>query len=186
MARGQVWAETGVGAVVIAAAAAFLIYALSHSGGNGGGGYPVFARFGQVGSLAAGADVRLAGVKVGSVSGVSLDPKTFLARTTLSIDPKIKLPVDSTVKITSDGLLGGEHVSIEPGGSMDDMKPGAEFQNVQGAVDLFGLIGAFLRPGAGGTDTKASGASSAPASPASTSAPTPSPAAPAAGTYGAP
>lgn len=181
MARGQVWAETGVGAVVIAAAAAFLIYALSHASNRGSGGYPVFARFGQVGSLAAGADVRLAGVKVGSVTGVTLDPKTFLARTTFSIDPKIKLPTDSTVKITSDGLLGGQHVSIEPGGAADDMKPGAEFQNVQGAVDLFGLIGGFLRPGAG-TSAGAGNTTGVAAAPA----PSPSTAAPGAGAYGTP
>lgn len=190
--RSQVWAETGVGAAVIAAAAAFLIYALSHTTSHGGG-YQVFARFGQVGSLAPGADVRLAGVKIGSVSGVSLDTKTFLARTTFSIDPSVKLPADSTAKITSDGLLGGQHVAIEPGGSMQDMKPGSEFQNVQGAVDLFGLIGAFLRPGAGGSGAAAGsgatsgagGASSIP--PASTpAASTPAGSTPGAGAYGSP
>lgn len=148
MARGEAWAETAVGGVVLIAAGGFLIYALSHVGG-GMSGYEVTARFGQVGSLATGADVRLGGVKIGTVSKIDLDPKTFLARTTFNVDPKIKLPEDSTAKITSDGLLGGQHVAIEPGGSTRDMIPGAEFQNVQGAVDLFGLIGQVLRPPAG-------------------------------------
>ena len=148
MARGEAWAETVVGAVVLVAAGGFLVYALSHVGGALSG-YEVSARFGQVGSLAPGADVRLGGVKIGTVSKIELDPKTFLAKTTLMVDPKIKLPSDSTVKITSDSLLGGQHVSIEPGGSVRDMTPGAEFQNVQGAVDLFGLIGQVLRPPAG-------------------------------------
>jgi len=147
------WAETGMGALVLAAAAGFLVYALSHASGSGGSGrgYELTARFGDVGSLTPGADVRVAGVKVGSVSAIELDPKTFLARTRFLIEPQIKLPSDSTVKITSDGLLGGQHVVIAPGGAPDDLKPGAEFQNAQGAVDLFGLIGQVIRPQGGGT-----------------------------------
>jgi phospholipid/cholesterol/gamma-HCH transport system substrate-binding protein len=165
-AREQ-WAEAGVGALVLAAAAAFLIYALSNAGEAGPrGGYPLTAKFGEAGALAPGADVRLAGVKIGSVSKIELDPKTFLAKTTLSIDPTVKLPSDSTVKITSDGILGGSHVSIAPGGAPDDMKPGAEFQNTQGAVDLFGLIGQAIRPAP---------APAAPAAPGSAADPYPAP-----------
>ena len=157
-ARGN-WAETGVGAVVLAAAAGFLVYALSAGAvGRHGGGYELKARFGQVGGLADGADVRLAGVKIGAVSHISLDPKTFLAKVDLSVDPTIKLPVDSTAKITSDGLLGGAHIAIAPGGAAEDLKPGGEIQNTQGAVDLFGLIGQVLRP-----QTPASSAPAAPA-----------------------
>jgi phospholipid/cholesterol/gamma-HCH transport system substrate-binding protein len=146
-ANGELWAETGVGALVLAVAAAFLIYAIGHAGGRGsGGGYPLVARFGQVGALAPGADVRLSGVKVGAVSKIELDPKTFLAKTTLVINPDIKLPADSTAKITSDGLLGGQHVALAPGGATEDLKAGAEITNTQGAVDLFGLIGQVIRP----------------------------------------
>jgi len=133
--------------VVLAAAAAFLLYALNSGAmGGSGGGYPVKARFGQVGSLASGADVRVAGVKIGQVTSITLDPKTFLAETKLSLDPNIKLPSDSTAKITSDGLLGGQHIVIEPGGAPDNLKAGDEIQNTQGAVDLFSLVGQYLRP----------------------------------------
>jgi phospholipid/cholesterol/gamma-HCH transport system substrate-binding protein len=168
-ARGEQWAETGVGAVVLAAAGVFLAYALSHAGGlgGGGGGYELIARFGDVGSLTSGADVRVAGVKVGQVSSIELDPKTFLAKTHIQMQPQVKVPSDSTVKITSDGLLGGQHVVIAPGGASDDMKPGAEFQNAQGAVDLFGLIGQAIRPQSGQTDNASGGA----AKPAATTAP---------------
>ncbi len=163
MGRGQ-WLETGLGAVVLAAAASFLIYALSagaiHSKAHG---YDLTARFGQVGALAPGADVRVAGVKVGTVSTISLDPKTFMAVTRLTLDPTVKLPADSTAKITSDGLLGGSHIAVEPGGAPGDMKAGDEFQNTQGAVDLFGLIGQFIRP-------TSPSASSAPAAGAASSA----------------
>jgi phospholipid/cholesterol/gamma-HCH transport system substrate-binding protein len=64
----------------------------------------------------------------------------------LSLDPTVKLPSDSTAKITSDGLLGGVHVAIAPGGAADNLKPGGEIENTQGAVDLFGLIGQVMRP----------------------------------------
>lgn len=155
--RGN-WAETGVGAVVLAAAAGFLVYALSAGAvGSHGGGYALKARFGQVGGLADGADVRLAGVKIGTVSRIRLDPKTFLAEVDLSLDPAIKLPADSTAKITSDGLLGGTHIAIAPGGATEDLKPGGEIQNTQGSVDLFGLIGQMIRPQSGPTDAAASG-----------------------------
>lgn len=141
------WAETIVGGAVLAAAAGFLIYALGYAGGGAArGGYEVIARFGEAGALASGADVRVAGVKVGAVSRIELEPKTFLAKATLALDPDVKLPADSTAKITSDGLLGGSHISISPGGEAQDLGPGDEFKNTQGAVDLFGLIGRVLRP----------------------------------------
>ncbi len=150
MARGEQWAETGVGLVVLAAAGTFLIYALSNSAGLGRhGGYELVADFGQVGALASGADVKVGGVKVGTVSKIALDPKTFQAETHILVNDDIKLPTDSTIKITSDSLLGGQHIAIEPGGAPDNMKPGAKFQNTQGAVDLFGLIGQMIRPQGG-------------------------------------
>ncbi|MGZ3273779.1 MAG: outer membrane lipid asymmetry maintenance protein MlaD [Caulobacteraceae bacterium] len=147
MAKEQ-WAETAVGAVVIAAAAGFLAYSLTVGGKGAAHGYQVQAKFGQVGSLAPGAVVSVAGVKVGTVSSIVLDPKTFLAVVKLDLDAKTPLPADSTAKITSDGLLGGQHVVIEPGGSTDNLKAGSEIENTQGSVDLFGLVGQFLRPSA--------------------------------------
>jgi phospholipid/cholesterol/gamma-HCH transport system substrate-binding protein len=156
------WAETAIGAVVIAVAAGFLVYALGHTGGGvARDGYQVIARFGEAGALAAGADVRVAGVKVGAVSSIALEPKTYLAKATLTLNPDLKLPADSTAKITSDGLLGGSHISIAPGGAAEDLAPGAEFMNTQGAVDLFGLIGQVMRP------PPAAGAATPEAAPAS-------------------
>ncbi len=141
------WAETVVGALVLIGAGLFLGY-LMLTGDVGGqtGGYAVKARFGQVGGLKEGDDVRVAGVRVGQVDRLSLDPKTYFATTQLTIDAGVALPTDSTAKITSDGLLGGAHVSIEPGAAEDMLKPGGEIQNTQGAVDLFGLIGQVIKP----------------------------------------
>jgi phospholipid/cholesterol/gamma-HCH transport system substrate-binding protein len=172
MARGEQWAETGVGAIVLVAAGVFLVYALGNAGGlKRAGGYDLIAKFGEVGSLAPGAEVKVAGVKVGTVSKIDLDPKTFQAETHMTVDDNVKLPDDSTVKITSDSLLGGQHIAIQPGGSPDNMKPGAEFQNVQGAVDLFGLIGQVIRPQ---TATPADSSTGAPPKPQAD--PTPAPA----------
>jgi phospholipid/cholesterol/gamma-HCH transport system substrate-binding protein len=162
MAKEQ-WAETAVGGVVILLAAGFLAYSLTVGGKGGGHGYQVQAKFGQVGSLAPGAVVSVAGVKVGTVSSITLDPKTYLAVVKLDLDAKTPLPADSVAKITSDGLLGGQHITIEPGGSTDNLKAGTEIENTQGAVDLFGLVGQFLRP-------------QPPAAPAAGAAPGPAPA----------
>lgn len=141
------WAEAATGLVVILLAAVFLVYSLSVGGvGRKSGSYEVTAKFGEVGALAPGAVVSVAGVKIGTVSDIKLDPKTFLAVARLSLDPTVKLPADSTAKVTSDSLLGGAHIAIAPGGAMEDLKPGSEFENTQGSVDLFGLIGQVLRP----------------------------------------
>ena len=145
MAKGQ-WAETGVGAVVIVAAAGFLAYSLTVGGAVRPHGYEVRAKFGQVGSLAPGAVVSVAGVKIGTVYSIALDPKTYLATTTLDLDPAVPLPADSTARIASDGLMGASHVAIEPGAVTETLKPGGEIENTQGAVDVFSLISQFLRP----------------------------------------
>ncbi len=172
MASAQTWAETATGAVVLGVAGAFLAYALGSSVSDRmGGGYELFARFGQAGGLAEGADVRVAGVKVGQVERITLDPKTYLARASFRVNAGVKVPSDSTVKITSDGLLGGQYVAVQPGGAEDDLKAGGEFQNVQGAVDLFGLIGQVIRPQGG-------------AAPAAAPAAPPPAAAPPSGAYG--
>lgn len=138
--------ETVVGAAVLIAAGGFLTYALGAAREGGGGGYAVSASFGQIGGLAPGADVRVAGVKVGTVAEVELDPRTYLARARFDLDLSVRLPSDSTAKISSDGLLGGAHVSIEPGGAPDDLKAGGEIVNTQGAVDIFNMIGGMMRP----------------------------------------
>jgi phospholipid/cholesterol/gamma-HCH transport system substrate-binding protein len=169
MAKEQ-WAETAVGAVVIAVAGGFLAYSLTVGGKGGGHGYEVQAKFGQVGSLAPGAVVSVAGVKVGTVSSITLDPKTYLAVVKLDLDAKTPLPADSVAKITSDGLLGGQHIVIEPGGSSDNLKAGSEIENTQGAVDLFGLVGQFLRPSAPANGAQGGAAGGAPA-PAPSAAP---------------
>jgi phospholipid/cholesterol/gamma-HCH transport system substrate-binding protein len=146
------WAETLMGLPVLVLAVGVLVHSLTVGGVDSTpGGYDVTAKFGQFGSLAPGAAVTVAGVEVGIVSEIRLDPKTYLAVTTLSLDPDVKLPSDSTAKIASDRLLGGVHVAITLGGATDDIKPGDEIGSAQGAVGLFGLFGSVIRPQGGET-----------------------------------
>jgi len=162
MALREQWAETAMGVVVLALAAGFLTYSLSVGGVHSKrGDYEISAKFGEAGSLAPGAAVSVAGVKVGTVSEITLEPKTYLAVAKLSIDPTVKLPADSTAKITSDGILGGAHVSIAPGAALEDIKAGGQIENTQGAVDLFGLIGSVMRPQGGGSGEAATPAPAA-------------------------
>jgi phospholipid/cholesterol/gamma-HCH transport system substrate-binding protein len=88
-----------------------------------------------------GSDVRLSGIKVGTVEKVVLDPKTYNAVVTLALDNSVKLPDDSSARITSDGLMGNQYLSIEPGASNQMIKPGGQIENTQGSIDLIGLLG---------------------------------------------
>jgi phospholipid/cholesterol/gamma-HCH transport system substrate-binding protein len=144
--------ETLIGAAVIAIAALFFFFAYSSTGAAPVSGYDVVAKFNRVDGVNIGTDVRLAGIKVGTVSRLSLDPKTFSAVATITLGNDVKLPDDSSVRITSEGLLGNQYLSIEPGASMDFIKPGGEIENTQGSVDLMGLLGKFaFGPSGGGS-----------------------------------
>lgn len=132
--------ETLIGAVVIGIAVAFLVFAYSSTGAGPISGYDVMAKFNRADGVNIGTDVRLSGIKVGTVSRLALDPMTYNAVLTLSLESNVKLPEDSSVRITSDGLLGNQYVSIEPGGSLTPIAAGGEIENTQGSIDLIGLL----------------------------------------------
>jgi len=140
--RGGAIIETVLGILVLVAAGAFLIYAQGQiDDGTRSDGYTLTAQFSSVGDLNRGADVRVAGVPVGTVSAVRLNPNTYFAEAELQLSGDIELPSDSTAKITAAGLIGGVFVEIEPGGDIDMLQPGDEISFTQGAVDMFDLIG---------------------------------------------
>jgi len=147
MSKGQVF-ESVVGLLVLAVAAAFLYYAYQTSGrALTARTYSLNAVFGRVDGVSPGADVRISGVKVGSVADSALDPLTFEARVKLSVAKNIEVPEDSVAKIVSDGLLGGAHVAIEPGASDIMLAEGETITITQGSVDLLGLaVQAFTNP----------------------------------------
>ena len=133
--------ETLIGAVVIAVGVAFFVFAYSSTGSAPIAGYDVIAKFNRADGVNVGTDVRLSGIKVGTVSNMALDPMTYNAVLTLALERTVKLPDDSSVRITSDGLLGNQYLSIEPGGSAMPIAPGGEIENTQGSIDLMGLLG---------------------------------------------
>ena len=121
-------------------AGAFLYYAFLASGRSDiAGAYPLHAVFGRIDGVTPGADVRVSGVKVGAVTASALDPDTYEARVTFSVASNVGVPEDSIAKIVSDGILGGAHVAIEPGGSDVMLKAGETITITQGSVDLLGL-----------------------------------------------
>ena len=156
--------EVAAGAVVLAAAVGFAIYAGAASGLSGATGtYPIHASFRAVDGISVGSDVRLAGVKVGTVSSMALNPQTFFADTTISVRKDIELPDDSSIVISSEGLLGGNFVEIRPGGSADNLPPGGKIEDTQGAVSLITLLMKFVGGGSdsGSGSDAASGSDSA-------------------------
>jgi phospholipid/cholesterol/gamma-HCH transport system substrate-binding protein len=134
--------ETIVGAAVIALAAGFFIYASNVTGaGNSiSGGYKVVAEFDNAAGINVGTDVRLAGIKIGTVTGQSLNPENYMARVEMMLDPAVSLSDDTAAKITSEGLLGGQFITMEPGGSETKLAEGSVMNLTQGAVDIWSLI----------------------------------------------
>ncbi|HBK08770.1 MAG TPA: outer membrane lipid asymmetry maintenance protein MlaD [Acetobacteraceae bacterium] len=143
MARHGV-AETLTGAVVLVVALAFLGYAVAHSGRSSGAGYPLQAKFEHIDGLNVGGDVRIAGVKVGTVTDERIDPKTFAAIVTMTVRDDIQLPKDTGASITSESLLGGKYISLSPGGDETDLKPGQTITVTQSSISLEDLLGKFI------------------------------------------
>ena len=136
--------ELFAGAVVLVVAIGFLGYAVAHTGRTTVSGYTLHARFDRVDGLAIGSDVRLAGVKIGTVKSALIDPKTYQAVVTFSVENNLRLPKDSSAEITSDGLLGGKFLSLVPGGDEKMLADGGEVTITQSAVSFEQLLGKFI------------------------------------------
>lgn len=155
--------EAIVGLLVVILAAVFILFAWNHTGGGGhADGYKVTALFPNASGVNVGTDVRVAGLKVGSVTGQKLDPQSFQVAVTLALDPAVKLPADSSAAITSEGLLGSTFVALTPGGSEQPLKNGDTITDTQGAMDLMALIGQFINKPAAPTGSDQGAASTKP------------------------
>ncbi|MEM7505968.1 MAG: outer membrane lipid asymmetry maintenance protein MlaD [Pseudomonadota bacterium] len=142
--------EALIGGVVLAAAGGFLVYAANTADLAGGaGGYELTAQFRKAEGLSPGGDVRIGGVKVGSITNMALDPKTYKAVVTLSIDSDIQIPEDSDVRITASSLLGDNYLAIGPGGSEFMLRDGEELEFTQDSISLMDLVAKFIH-GSGG------------------------------------
>ena len=135
--------ETLMGAVVLVAAGGFLAFAYKNTELRAIGGYELNARFDRVDGLPVGADVRISGIKVGTVVSQSLDAHSYQAVVGMSIDSSVKLPEDSIAKISSSGLLGSNYLALSPGASDVMLEPGQEITETQGSIDLLTLLSKF-------------------------------------------
>lgn len=149
--------ETLMGAVVLIVAALFVFFVYATSEGRAVDGYEISAQFERIDGIRDGSDVRIAGVKVGTVTSERLDPKTFLATIRMSIDPAYKLPEDTVAEVTSASLLGEKYMALIPGGSDKTIPPGGRVRFTQAPVNLENMIGQMIfsppagqkKPGAG-------------------------------------
>lgn len=142
--------EVAVGGVVLAAALFFGAYTVQSTGFSlSSAGYPLSASFRSIEGVSVGTEVRLAGVKIGTVTDIALNTETYRADTQISVIGGIEIPDDSAIIVASEGLLGGNYIEISPGGSPFFFDPGDEIIDTQGSVSLITLL---LRYVGGGGD----------------------------------
>ncbi len=144
--------ETILGAVVLVTALTFLVFALNTAQVRAVVGYDVTAAFFKVGGLTSGSDVRINGIKVGTVNDLGLDAETFDAVVSMSIREGVKIPTDSVASIGSSGIVGGKFVSIQPGGSKEYLAEGGKITRTKDFKSLEDQVGEiiFLATGGGG------------------------------------
>lgn len=153
--------ETILGAVVLIVAGIFLVFALGAADMKRITGYNVSANFSKADGISPGLDVRISGVKIGSVTQMDLDPQTFLAKVTMSVKPEVKLPLDTVAKISSEGLLGGKYLALEPGAEEENIPENGRIQYTQSSLNLEEMIGKFIFSSAEkGADDKGNSAES--------------------------
>ncbi len=137
--------ETAIGALVVMAAVGFLYYASNVVGISGTSDtYDVNASFRSAEGIALGTDVRMAGVKIGSVTGMKLSPTTFRAELIVAIKNIVEIPDDSAIAVTSEGLLGGNFIEIIPGASEFPVENGGEIEDTQGSISFITLLMKFV------------------------------------------
>jgi phospholipid/cholesterol/gamma-HCH transport system substrate-binding protein len=154
--------ETLVGLFVLLGMAGLLFLALKAANLASFGervGYTLSARFDNIGGLKPRAPVRSAGVTVGRVKGIALDPKTYQGVVTMEIEQGVKFPKDTSAKILTSGLLGDQYVGLEAGEDDKELVAGDVIRRTQSAVVLENLIGQMIfnkaaEAGGGGGDTK--------------------------------
>ena len=138
--------EVIIGAVVLAVALGFVVFLYQSTGLSVSNSrhYELKADFRSADGIHVGTDVRLAGVKVGTVNDLSLNLETYRAEAELAIENEVDIPEDSALTVSSEGLLGGNFIEIIPGASYEYMQPGDEFLDTQGSVSLISLLLKFV------------------------------------------
>lgn len=136
-----------VGIFVVAGLAALAVLALkvgNLSTYNMSETYQLQAYFSNIGGLKSQASIKSSGVLIGRVAQISLDPKRYEAKVTMTIDKRYQFPKDTFANILTSGLLGEQYIGLNPGGEEEFLKAGDEIKKTQSAVVLEDLIGRFL------------------------------------------
>lgn len=136
--------ETIMGLVVLAVATVFMWFAYNVSDLKMVKGYEIKARFIKVGGLNTGADVKINGIKVGTVLSQKINPDDYMVDVSLSIMPNVLLPVDSTVMVAGDGLMGEKYIKIEPGKAKEKLTNGSTATNTKDAKSLEDMVGEII------------------------------------------
>lgn len=136
--------ETIMGLVVLVIAILFLAFAYRVSDLQVVKGYPLSAEFMKVGGLSIGSDVRINGIKVGTVTAQKLNSEDYLVDVTFSISSDIRLPKDSVVSIVSDGLIGDKFVKIEPGTADEYLQSGDSFVKTKDFKTIEDMVGEII------------------------------------------
>ena len=143
--------ETVLGAMVLLVAGVFVFFAYSTAQvSTNSGGYDVTASFYKIGGLSPGSDVRVNGIKVGTVKARKLDTETFDAIVTMTISPEIKLPADTEATIGSEGILGGLYVRLIPGTADATIAAGGEIEKTRDYRSLEDQVGEIIFLASGG------------------------------------
>ncbi len=150
--------ETLVGALVLAVAAVFVWFAVGATGvGAGRGGYELTARFDRIDGINVGSDVRVSGIKVGTVTATSLDSKTYFADVRVRLPSGLEIPDDSIAQINADGLLGSRYINLQPGASDAMLKAGGRIKFTTPPVDIMHLVSKYIFSTGGGQAGQPSG-----------------------------
>ena len=144
--------ETVLGAVVLLVAGMFVYFAYNTAQVKAIDGYNINASFFKIGGLTTGSDVRINGIKVGTVTNARLDPETFDAVIEMSIKPDIKLPTDTIAAIGSEGIVGGKYVRITPGSAKETISENGSISETKDFRSLEDQVGEIIFLATGGSD----------------------------------
>jgi len=137
--------ETIIGGAVLAVAAGFLFFMSQTTGvSRPGGSMELSASFRSAEGISVGTDVRMAGVKIGTVTGLGLNAATYRAEAMFTVPDDLELATDTQVLISSEGLLGGSFVEIVPGGAPGNLGDGDRVEDTQGAISVITLLMKFV------------------------------------------
>lgn len=136
--------ETVLGFCVLIFTGVFLFFAASRVDTKAVDGYHIKANFLKIGGLEVGADVRIAGIKVGSVLSTKLNSEDYTADVVLSIDNHVKLPIDTEAAVSDVGMMGGKYVALKPGKSKTLLEENGQISNTKNYKSLEDSVSEFI------------------------------------------